>query len=63
MPARSRQGTSPPAPNRISGMSSHSPIRHEARGRALALAGPTGAVVVTGSLYLLAELSGRGYNP
>jgi dihydrofolate synthase/folylpolyglutamate synthase len=33
---------------------------HEARSRALALAGPEGAVVVTGSLYLLAELSGRG---
>jgi dihydrofolate synthase/folylpolyglutamate synthase len=32
----------------------------EARSRALELAGPAGAVVVTGSLYLLAELSGRG---
>jgi dihydrofolate synthase/folylpolyglutamate synthase len=31
----------------------------EARARAVALAGPVGAVVVTGSLYLLAELSGR----
>jgi len=31
----------------------------DARARALALAGPSGAVVVTGSLYLLAELSGR----
>jgi dihydrofolate synthase/folylpolyglutamate synthase len=30
---------------------------HEARAHALALAGPGGAVVVTGSLYLLAELS------
>jgi dihydrofolate synthase/folylpolyglutamate synthase len=30
----------------------------EARAQALALAGPEGAVVVTGSLYLLAELSG-----
>jgi dihydrofolate synthase/folylpolyglutamate synthase len=33
---------------------------HEARRRALALAGPPGAVVVTGSLYLLSELSGSG---
>jgi dihydrofolate synthase/folylpolyglutamate synthase len=32
----------------------------DARARAIALAGPAGAVVVTGSLYLLAELSGRG---
>jgi dihydrofolate synthase/folylpolyglutamate synthase len=32
----------------------------EARARTLALAGPEGACVVTGSLYLLAELSGRG---
>jgi dihydrofolate synthase / folylpolyglutamate synthase len=32
----------------------------KARSRALELAGPSGAVVVTGSLYLLAELSGRG---
>jgi folylpolyglutamate synthase/dihydropteroate synthase len=32
----------------------------EARRRALELAGPHGAVVVTGSLYLLAELNGRG---
>jgi dihydrofolate synthase/folylpolyglutamate synthase len=30
----------------------------EARSRAIALAGPSGAVVVTGSLYLLSELSG-----
>jgi dihydrofolate synthase/folylpolyglutamate synthase len=36
---------------------------HEARRRALALAGPGGAVVVTGSLYLLAELSGSGTDP
>ena len=34
-----------------------------ARLRALELAGPEGAVLVTGSLYLLAELSGAGYNP
>jgi dihydrofolate synthase/folylpolyglutamate synthase len=33
------------------------PDPHEARRRALALAGPAGAVVVTGSLYLLSELS------
>jgi dihydrofolate synthase / folylpolyglutamate synthase len=31
---------------------------HRARARALELAGPAGAVVVTGSLYLLSELSG-----
>jgi dihydrofolate synthase/folylpolyglutamate synthase len=31
---------------------------HEARRRARTLAGPSGAVVVTGSLYLLSELSG-----
>jgi dihydrofolate synthase/folylpolyglutamate synthase len=30
-----------------------------ARDRALELAGPDGAVLVTGSLYLLAELSGE----
>ena len=35
----------------------------EARARTLALAGPSGALVVTGSLYLLSELSGRGYDP
>lgn len=35
----------------------------EARRRALALAGPAGAVLVTGSLYLLAELNAQGYNP
>ena len=35
----------------------------EARARALALAGPAGALVVTGSLYLLSQLSGRGYDP
>ena len=34
----------------------------EARSRALALAGPGGAVLVTGSLYLLAELGQRSYN-
>jgi dihydrofolate synthase/folylpolyglutamate synthase len=39
------------------------PDPSEARRRALALAGPAGAVVVTGSLYLLAELSGRGTDP
>jgi dihydrofolate synthase / folylpolyglutamate synthase len=38
------------------------PDPQEARSRALALAGREGAVVVTGSLYLLAELSGHGYN-
>jgi hypothetical protein len=31
--------------------------------RARALAGPDGAVLVTGSLYLLAALSERGQNP
>jgi dihydrofolate synthase / folylpolyglutamate synthase len=36
---------------------------HAARSRALALAGPSGAVVVTGSLYLLSELSGSSANP
>jgi dihydrofolate synthase/folylpolyglutamate synthase len=36
------------------------PDPSEARSRALELAAPEGAVVVTGSLYLLAELSGRG---
>ncbi|MDX6486456.1 MAG: dihydrofolate synthase / folylpolyglutamate synthase, partial [Gaiellaceae bacterium] len=35
----------------------------EARSRAIALAGPQGAVVVTGSLYLLSELSGRSAHP
>jgi dihydrofolate synthase/folylpolyglutamate synthase len=35
----------------------------EARRRALALAGPSGAVVVTGSLYLLSELSGSSTDP
>jgi len=34
----------------------------EARRRALALAGSDGAVLVTGSLYLLAELDAHGYN-
>jgi dihydrofolate synthase / folylpolyglutamate synthase len=34
----------------------------EARRRALALAGDDGAVLVTGSLYLLAELNEQGYN-
>ncbi|MHB8470096.1 MAG: bifunctional folylpolyglutamate synthase/dihydrofolate synthase [Gaiellaceae bacterium] len=33
-----------------------------ARARGLALAGPDGAVLVTGSLYLLADLHARGYN-
>ena len=36
---------------------------HEARSRALELAGPSGAVVVTGSLYLLSELSGSSTHP
>ena len=36
---------------------------HAARSRALALAGPSGAVVVTGSLYLLSELSGSSTHP
>jgi dihydrofolate synthase/folylpolyglutamate synthase len=36
---------------------------HEARLRAHTLAGPSGAVVVTGSLYLLSELSGSSPNP
>jgi dihydrofolate synthase/folylpolyglutamate synthase len=36
---------------------------HEARRRARTLAGPSGAVVVAGSLYLLSELSGSGTNP
>jgi len=39
------------------------PDPSEARSRALELAGPEGAVVVTGSLYLLAELSGGGADP
>jgi dihydrofolate synthase/folylpolyglutamate synthase len=39
------------------------PDPSEARARAVELAGPQGAVVVTGSLYLLAELSGGGTNP
>jgi dihydrofolate synthase/folylpolyglutamate synthase len=34
-----------------------------ARARALELAGPVGAVVVTGSLYLLSELSGSSAHP
>ncbi len=34
-----------------------------ARARARALAGPDGACLVTGSLYLLTELSARGENP
>jgi dihydrofolate synthase/folylpolyglutamate synthase len=34
-----------------------------ARARALELAGPHGAVAVTGSLYLLAELNGHGTHP
>jgi dihydrofolate synthase/folylpolyglutamate synthase len=34
-----------------------------ARSRALDLAGPAGAVAVTGSLYLLAELNGHGIRP
>ncbi len=35
----------------------------EARRRALEVAGPQGAVVVTGSLYLLSELNGRSTDP
>ena len=36
---------------------------HAARRRALELAGPFGALVVTGSLYLLSELSGSSTHP
>jgi dihydrofolate synthase / folylpolyglutamate synthase len=39
------------------------PDPHAARRLALELAGPVGAVVVTGSLYLLSELSGSCGNP
>jgi dihydrofolate synthase/folylpolyglutamate synthase len=39
------------------------PDPHAARAHARALAGPAGAVVVTGSLYLLAELSDSGDRP
>jgi dihydrofolate synthase/folylpolyglutamate synthase len=39
------------------------PDPSEARLRALTLAGPDGAVLVTGSLYLLSELSGPGDHP
>jgi dihydrofolate synthase/folylpolyglutamate synthase len=39
------------------------PDPRQARAEALALAGPQGAVVVTGSLYLLAELCGPGDRP
>jgi dihydrofolate synthase / folylpolyglutamate synthase len=39
------------------------PDPHEARRRSIALAGPQGAVVVTGSLYLLSELSGSRNHP
>jgi len=39
------------------------PDPFEARARALGLAGPSGAIVVTGSLYLLAELNGHGTHP
>jgi folylpolyglutamate synthase/dihydropteroate synthase len=39
------------------------PDPHAARRLALELAGAVGAVVVTGSLYLLSELSGSGGNP
>jgi folylpolyglutamate synthase/dihydropteroate synthase len=39
------------------------PDPFEARARALGLAGPSGAVVVTGSLYLLSELNGHGTHP
>jgi dihydrofolate synthase / folylpolyglutamate synthase len=39
------------------------PDPRTARSRALDLAGPSGAVVVTGSLYLLSELSGSSTDP
>jgi dihydrofolate synthase/folylpolyglutamate synthase len=39
------------------------PDPHAARAHARALAGPAGAVVVTGSLYLLAELSDSSHRP
>jgi dihydrofolate synthase / folylpolyglutamate synthase len=39
------------------------PDPFEARRRALELAGPQGAVAVTGSLYLLSELNGHGTSP
>lgn len=39
------------------------PDPQAARARALALAGDGGAVLVTGSLYLLADLGAGGYNP
>jgi folylpolyglutamate synthase/dihydropteroate synthase len=39
------------------------PDPFQARRRALELAGPHGALVVTGSLYLLAELNGHGTHP
>jgi dihydrofolate synthase/folylpolyglutamate synthase len=39
------------------------PDPFRARSRALELAGPSGAVAVTGSLYLLAELNGHGTSP
>jgi len=39
------------------------PDPQAARSRALELAGAGGAVLVTGSLYLLAELSGDSRNP
>ena len=39
------------------------PDPFEARRRALELAGPHGAVAVTGSLYLLTELNGHGTDP
>ena len=45
------------SPSRTSPMSSRSPIRTPLSRRARELAGPDGAVLVTGSLYLLAALS------
>jgi len=39
------------------------PDPFQARRRALDLAGPQGAVAVTGSLYLLSELNGHGTRP
>ena len=55
-------GRGPRSPRRtvLPACRGRSPIPVEARSRALELAGPQGAVVVTGSLYLLAELNGHG---
>ena len=56
-PARSRPPSSPTSPSRTSRASRPSPTRPRRLARARELAGPDGAVLVTGSLYLLAELS------